>query len=179
MTLNTFNPKTLEHKKVPNKVLILFTLLISLVILVTSVMLSKTVYKTLVITEEAKLVVLKEQNTFNEVLLENYIKDLNIKYPHIVLAQAKKETGHFKSEVFLTNHNLFGLKEAKIRATTAIGTNLNHAYYNNWRESILDYALYQNAYLKNVKTEDEYFQYLQANYAEDTNYVSDLKKMIK
>ena len=148
MTLLTFDKKTLEHKKVPNKIIIVFLLLISLVILITSFMLSKTVYKTLVLTEESRTIILKEQNNFNEVLLEAYIKELNIKYPHIVLAQAKKETGHFKSEVFLTNHNLFGLKEAKIRATTAVGTNLNHAYYNNWKQSVIDYALYQNAYFQ-------------------------------
>jgi flagellum-specific peptidoglycan hydrolase FlgJ len=43
----------------------------------------------------------------------------------------------------------------------------------------MDYALYASSYLKELNTEDKYFQYLSQNYAEDPNYVSKLRKIIQ
>jgi uncharacterized FlgJ-related protein len=88
------------------------------------------------------------------------------------------ETGHWKSDIFLENNNLFGMKEARSRITTAIGTNKNHAEYNTWRESVYDYAFYQNRYLNNIRSENDYYQYLGASYAEDPTYVSKIKIMV-
>ena len=140
---------------------------------------SKKMTETITITEEAKTIVLKEYNEFSEEKLDLYIEELNLKFPKIVKAQAVLETHNFKSNIFLVNNNLFGMKVASLRPTTAKGHNLGHAYYDNWRQSVLDYAFFQAAYLRSIKTEDEYFQYLAANYAEDTLYVNKLKKIIK
>ena len=107
-----------------------------------------------------------------------YMKDLNIKFPHIVYAQAVVETGRFSSDIFLLNNNLFGMKRARIRCNLARGTQRGHAYYEHWSESVIDYALYQNAYLYNMDTEEQYFAYLSKHYAEDPNYVNKLKKCI-
>jgi flagellum-specific peptidoglycan hydrolase FlgJ len=107
------------------------------------------------------------------------LKDLNVKFPYIVMAQSIQETGHWKSGIFLENHNLFGMKEAQRRITTAEGTNRNHAYYNHWRESVYDYAFYQCRYLNGIHTESDYFTYLGASYAEDSSYVERLKKVIE
>lgn len=115
---------------------------------------------------------------FSEEYLIKMMKDLNIRFPHISLAQSMLETGFWKSDIFLENHNLFGMKEAKRRITTAIGTNKNHAHYNSWRESVYDYAFYQCRYLSKVNTEDEYYLYLAASYAEDTTYVSKIKNIV-
>jgi uncharacterized FlgJ-related protein len=127
---------------------------------------------------EDKIIIIKEYNEFSEEKLERMIKKMNFKFPHIILAQAKLETGSFTSQIFKENNNLFGMKEAKLRATLAQGTERNHAYYTTWQESVYDYALYYNSYLRKIKTEDEYFEYLRQNYAEDPNYVSSLKKII-
>jgi len=51
--------------------------------------------------------------------------------------------------------------------------------YVHWRESIYDYAFYQCRYLGSIRTEGEYYQYLRANYAEDSTYVEALQRMIK
>lgn len=126
--------------------------------------------------------VLVSQNNiqeFSQEALVALLKDLNVKHPHIVLAQAILETGTFNSDVFRQNHNLFGMKQAKIRVCTAKGTNLGHAYYDNWVESVYDYALYQSSYLRDLKSEDSYFNYLGSNYAEDPNYVKSLKRVIR
>lgn len=116
---------------------------------------------------------------FNEDELIKLIKKLRIKFPHIVLAQSKIETGHFKSKIFKENHNLFGLKEAKQRASTAEGTQYNHAYYEDWTYSVYDYALYSCRYLSGFKNEDEYLSYLKENYAEDPKYINKIKSIVK
>jgi hypothetical protein len=125
-----------------------------------------------------KAIVIKKTDEFEKEKLVEMLKDLNVKFPHIVLAQSIQETGHWKSGIFLENHNLFGMKEAQRRITTAEGTNRNHAYYNHWRESVYDYAFYQCRYLSGIKSESDYFQYIGATYAEDTGYVEAIKKVI-
>jgi flagellum-specific peptidoglycan hydrolase FlgJ len=71
------------------------------------------------------------------------------------------------------------MKEAKSRATLAKGTNRGHAYYASWQESLYDYALFYSTYLYDIKTEGEYFGYLEQYYAEDPTYVQRLKALIK
>jgi uncharacterized FlgJ-related protein len=131
------------------------------------------------LSQEDKLIVIREYNEFSEEKLIEKITELNFRFPHIILAQAKLESGHFKSTIFLENNNMFGMKEAKLRANLAKGTNRNHAYYDTWQESVIDYALYYSSYLRSIKTEGEYFEYLKQNYAEDKTYVQRLKQIIK
>jgi len=131
------------------------------------------------LSEEEKLVIIQEHNQFSEDRLIDKLKELNVKFPYIALAQAKLETGNFTSKVFREGNNLFGMREAKQRITTAKGTENNHAYYYSWGESVLDYSFYQCRYLSNINTEEQYFQYLSQSYAENPNYVSILKDMIK
>lgn len=129
-------------------------------------------------TEEEVLVINYNYNKFENDKLINKIKELNFKYPHIVYAQSILETSEFKSKMFLENHNLFGMKEAFKRINLAKGTQNEHAYYNDWIESVYDYALYSATYLSSFKTEEEYFNYLSINYAEDKTYVLKLKELI-
>lgn len=116
---------------------------------------------------------------FTEEKLIEYIDELNIKFPHIVLAQARLESGNFKSKIFKENNNLFGMKEAKQRISTNKGTNLGHAKYDSWKECVLDYALYQATYLSKFKTEEQYYSYLADNYAANGRYVKLLKDIAK
>jgi hypothetical protein len=131
------------------------------------------------LTPEEKLIVVREYNDFSEAKLISKIKELNFRFPHIILAQSYQETGRFKSPIFKENHNLFGMKQAILRVNLAKGTNRGHAYYQNWQESVIDYALYYATYLSDIKTEGEYFEYLRQNYAEDSAYVDRLKALIK
>lgn len=130
---------------------------------------------------EEKVIIINEieKDAFSQEALVEELKRLNIKFPHIVLAQAMIESGHFQSNIFMANNNLFGMKQARQRCTTAKGTNLNHAYYDNWKESVMDYALFQSAYLRKLKTEAQYLEYLDRNYAEAQDYDSAVKRMIE
>ena len=70
------------------------------------------------------------------------------------------------------------MTEAKQRASVATGTLHNHAHYNTWNDSVVDYALFYSTYLYSINTEEEYFQYLK-QYAEDPSYIQRLKEVIK
>lgn len=120
-----------------------------------------------------------ERDTFSEAKLIQMLKDLNVRFPHIVMAQAHIESGHFQSNIFRSNHNLFGMKQARARCTTAKGTELNHAYYNSWRESVYDYAFFQSRYLNDLRTEEAYLDYLDRNYAEAPEYDKAILRVIK
>jgi uncharacterized FlgJ-related protein len=116
---------------------------------------------------------------FSEEALIRLLKDTHIKYPHIVLAQAKLESGEFKSKMFRENWNLFGMKLARQRITTALGEQNGHAYYRDWIDGVHDYGMYQSAMMCNVSNEVEYFAKLDERYAEDTIYVNKLKHIIE
>ena len=133
-------------------------------------------------TFEKELIVLNiqaEKNKFTKEKFVSELKRLNIKHPHIVMAQSIIETGHWGSKVFKENHNLFGMKQANVRINTAVGTQNNHAYYETWMESIYDYAFYQCRYLGGIKTEAEYYTYLGKSYAENEDYVKIIKSAVE
>ena len=131
-----------------------------------------------IITAEDVLLV-NSQNEFSEDKFISMLDEINLPYPHITLAQAKLETGNFTSKIFNENHNSFGQKEAKVRINLARGTQYGHAYYNNWEESILDYAFWYSTYASKCKSEEEFYQLLDKVYAEDELYSKKLKNIIE
>jgi len=103
----------------------------------------------------------------------NYCIEIGIQHPGIVLAQSRLETGNFTSSMCKVNNNLFGMKEAKQRRTTALGTRNKHAYYSNWKQSVYDYLLWQNKYYKG----GDYYEFLlSVGYATDKEYLNKLKQ---
>jgi hypothetical protein len=176
------NKSTLKHENITfNMILIIFSAIV-VGLLIGVLFMSRRVNDVKYITEETKQIIIREQlaeNEFSPGRLKEYILELNIRFPHIVYAQAQLESGNFTSHIFQVNNNLFGMKEAKKRPTTNKGTENGHAYFNHWRESVVDYAFYQAAYLNDIRSEKEYWEYLGQNYAEDPNYIIKLKKIIK
>lgn len=174
----------LRYKKL-NKIKILIPSLILLIIFLSILLIpiNKSLSRDITNTTdfESKISVININDTlnnFSEDKLIEMLVSLNVKFPHIVLAQSKLETGNYSSKIFKENHNLFGMKEARVRIHTSKGTQFNHAYYSHWRESVYDYAFYQCHYLSTLHTEDEYYTYLSKSYAEATNYVNILKSMV-
>lgn len=106
------------------------------------------------------------------------IIELEIEHPDIAYAQVLLETGHFSSEVFMQNNNLFGMKYPGSRETTATGTNLNHAVFDTWEDSVEDYKIWQQTYASG-KSRKEYFAYLNECYSANDEYSSLLKDIIK
>lgn len=120
----------------------------------------------------------EKQKQFTEDKLVEKLIELNVKYPHIVLAQAQLESSNYSSRIFMENNNLFGMKEARVRVNLAKGTQYKHAYYNTWQESVLDYAFWAATYGSKCKTEQQYYELL-SGYAEDKGYQAKLKNIIK
>jgi hypothetical protein len=119
-----------------------------------------------------------QSKQFTEANLISEIKASGIRFQRIVLAQAKLESGRFKSRIFIQNNNLFGMKLAKKRKTLAIDKKNNHAMYKSWIDSVHDFKLWQDAYCSDIKNEKEYLLYLENVYSENSEYVKILKRMI-
>jgi len=174
-----YDKDKLEFKKITNNVIYLT---IGIIITFSICLSSFTLHKldnTKYLSQETKAIIIKEHNEFSREKLKELLVSLNIKYPHIVMAQAEIETGGFTSRIFRENNNLFGMKVARCRPTTNLGEQNGHANYKNWTESVFDYAFYSATNLKDIYTEKDYLEYLRQNYAEDPNYVAKIKAIIK
>lgn len=99
----------------------------------------------------------KEENA-NVNSPEGSIKKIFGKHWKIIQSQAMHETGNFKSNIFLFNNNLFGMKQPKVRETTSIGESLGYASYKSSLESVKDLYLwlnYNNINLDDLPNDDE------------------------
>jgi len=105
---------------------------------------------------------------------QEYLRLRNVPNRKIVATQAILETGLFTSPIFYENNNLFGMKEPRVRKTTAIGSNRGHATYDNWVDSVDDYILWYN-YVTRNRVYTDYLDFLvYIGYAEDPYYLSKL-----
>jgi hypothetical protein len=108
--------------------------------------------------------------------IDSYIAKIGIKEPEIVKAQIRHETGNLTSYFCLKQNNLFGMRFAPLRKTTAIKEDNHMAIYRSWQESIEDYALWQKRYYKG----GDYFQFLsRIGYATDLWYLFKVRKLLK
>lgn len=125
-----------------------------------------------------------EQMCFEETLEEKIFRILrengvSEELALIIVAQAKHESGNFKSKIFTENNNLFGMKVPKKREHLCVGKKYGHAIYNTIEDSIRDYILWMNYFSApkdaNLK---EYIDFLKSKrYFEDkkTNYIRGVK----
>lgn len=109
------------------------------------------------------------------------IEKHKIKFSHIVVAQAVLESSNFKSQVFKNNLNCFGMRVAAQRFTFAINSHDygSYAKYESIEDCILDYKAFQIQNALFITTDAEYFKLLSSIYAQDENYISKLKQIIK
>ena len=113
---------------------------------------------------------------FSPDLLKQALFFEGIQAPEIAFKQAQLETGGFTSELFIVAKNVFGMRYARVRDTYAIGEYKNHAYYNNWINSVKDYALWQAWYISRGHDLQDYFAFLRdIGYATDKKYINKLK----
>jgi hypothetical protein len=116
--------------------------------------------------------------SFTEARMINYATVIGIKYIDVMVAQSRIETGWYTSKVFVEGANLFGMKLAKKRITTASGEHRNHAKYNSWIESVDDYKLWQEMVMTKVSSKKEYLEYISRNYAQNPKYLKLIKTQI-
>ena len=177
MKVYKYNQSTLQYEPIPHLSKVLKGLAIFLLLFGFIGATSEKEDNYIITAEDILLV--NSQNEFTEDKFISMLDEINLPYPHITLAQAKLETGNFTSKIFNENHNSFGQKEAKVRINLARGTQYGHAYYNNWEESILDYAFWYSTYASKCKSEEEFYQLLDKVYAEDELYSKKLKNIVE
>jgi flagellum-specific peptidoglycan hydrolase FlgJ len=87
-----------------------------------------------------------------------------VPHANIVLAQARLESGNFKSDFYRKTNNLFGLKKSGRYAT-----------YKTWRDSIKDYKLRISARYQG----GSYYTFLEnIKYATNPNYRKLLEEIV-
>lgn len=122
-----------------------------------------------------------QQDTININILNHYFEKHHVRFSHIVLAQAILESGNFTSKLYKSNKNLFGMKIPAKRYTFAENWHDygNYADYESIESCILDYKSWQQTSAYDIISEEDYFNLLKTIYAQDPNYITKLKKIIK
>ena len=121
-------------------------------------------YKKLTSPDINKKKEVKGKMPFTEKNLAQELKKQGVMYPDVALAQSMLETGHFKSNVFLDNNNLFGMKHPRQRPTLSKGPNRGHASFNNWQDSVKDYKMWQDYNKLTNLSKDQYISKLNRIY---------------
>lgn len=94
----------------------------------------------------------------NDAALMEYMNEIGILFPELVLQQIHWESAHFKSKICRENHNLLGIKYIKQKEAT--GENRGHAVFPTYKSCLRDYKRLQQYYIGN----------LVGKYAEDSTY---------
>lgn len=100
----------------------------------------------------------------NETNLKEELAKNKIPHANIVLAQAKLESGNFKSDLVRTHQNIFGLKKGN-----------QYRRYSHWTECVKDYK----KCISNRYDGGNYYAFLnRIGYASHPNYTGLLKDMV-
>lgn len=119
------------------------------------------------VVEDAPVFYTQSSETQKELTEENLKEELsrhNIPHADIVLAQAKLESGNFKSELVKSHQNIFGLRKGS-----------EYRRYDHWTECVLDYK----KYISSKYTGGDYYIFLnRIGYATHPEYVNRLKALV-
>jgi len=120
----------------------------------------------------------------------NYMVDIGILYPDIVIRQVLLETGNFTSNICVDNCNLFGMKVpgkfygyqyGREYDLGLLGSNRGHASYEDWKSSVRDYYYWQQYMINNgklnISTWTAYYNSINNFYAEVSDYAYRLKSV--
>ena len=100
----------------------------------------------------------------NETNLKEELTKNKIPHANIVLAQAKLESGNFKSDLVHTHQNIFGLKKGN-----------RYRRYSHWTECVKDYK----KCISNRYDGGDYYAFLdRIGYASYPNYTELLKNIV-
>lgn len=156
-----FNPKTLLFEEVKNNSYVKYVLGAIAVLLLLSM---SSVVKITKVFEKVPVVIHYSEEPCDSANLCKYIQTLNLRFPKIVYQQVMLESNYLSSSLYKTQNNLLGMENATYRPTIGKNLGTRFAYYNNWKESLIDYALWQSYLTKDIKTEEEYYTFLDKVY---------------
>ena len=120
-----------------------------------------------------------KDSVINDTMLYQMIRDLRIPHANITFVQAKHESDKYRSSLYKSNFNLYGMKYATQRPTVTVNENHGYQKYDNWKESIIDLLIWQYANNVDKLSDIEYLNYLDVVYAEDPMYMIKLRNLLK
>ena len=108
-----------------------------------------------------------------------FIQKLPIQHPDILYQKIMLETGHLKSKRAVSDGNLIGMRTVKQRPTTQSGISTSgYGKYADWRDSIIDYLLWQQYVVKKKMTKEQYYRFTAQIYSTNREkYVKVLKQI--
>ena len=117
--------------------------------------------------------VMYEKDVLSWYSIDYWLRVYEVQEIDIVKRQIRLETGNLTSRICLECNNLTGMRKARRRETTAIGRlKYGTAVYRDFRDSLLDYRLWQERYYRG----GDYYEFLKSHgYAMDKDYISKLK----
>lgn len=96
---------------------------------------------------------------------------LEIKHPDVVYAQARLESGNFTSSHYRNRNNFLGIYDSKRK---------RYMSFDHWTDCLVAYRdKVQYRYKRNSDREDYLCWLVETGYAQDPNYISKLRKMLK
>lgn len=162
----------------------LITIFIKLLVVVGIAVISYSLGNLDIAKEPKPFLIVEEQLLPEELSYEEEVYKLlclyRIQNKHIVLAQAKLESGDFTSSIFLETNNIVNMKVPGQRPTLARKCD-DHVYakYSSIEHSVIDYALWQCAFARNLSEQKYYERLVEVGFAEDTLYIHKLRPIVK
>lgn len=96
---------------------------------------------------------------------------LEIKHPDVVYAQARLESGNFTSSHYRNRNNFLGIYDSKRK---------RYMSFDHWTDCLVAYRdKVQYRYKRNSDREDYLRWLVETGYAQDPNYISKVRKMLK
>jgi len=152
----------------------IFSIIIIFVMIAGVITLSNTKKEEKIVINTSSVVI---KDTINRQACWEYIIKSNISHPKVVLAQAIEES-KFESAVFKQYHNLFGMKKSYQRVSIVSTKDIGqYKYYDDWMQSINDYALWQLQQDIDNMDDLQYIDFLANKYAENPKYKQNLIKI--
>lgn len=121
------------------------------------------------------------EENFNQIASTIFLIKGSKEVAQFVMAQSLLETGNYKSAVYKENNNLFGMKLAKTRLTTAEGENKGFARYVNTATSLIDYTLWltYNAFTQDTLKDLDKFKLrlINSGYCPQKDYIKRIEQI--
>jgi hypothetical protein len=126
------------------------------------------------------IVKIDTSHAFNTENFKAYLKQINAPHAHIIYAIAKQESG-FRSTLFKTHNNLFGMTRPNVRTNKSIQNGQKWAKFEHWTHSVDDLILWMS-WTTNGKyqsfSEQQLLKHIDRSYAHN-GYSNVLKKHFK
>ena len=160
--LYIFNTTTLAYEQVKKRKNFLF--LSTLVVLLVFFVLNNSIVRIKQVVEKIPVIIEQKEERCTPENIKAYLEIINVRYPDIVYKQVMLESNNLKSPLVKSHNNIICMQNSKIRPTVGIDIGTRWAKYNNWKECLIDYALWQTYMAKDIKNEEEYYALLDKVY---------------